>query len=190
MERSKRKQEGTLDSSGPAAVTQAVGAAREYIVRRDGKGPEPFPRDKRASLASAEAIMARIRALPMATTAVHRHPSFRVAMLAVAAVLVAAISSIATMGVLRSSGTVEVHFVLMAPDASSVTLAADFNQWMPEGHELKRDSDGRWEITIPLRKGKSYAYNFVIDGERWIVDPSTAARLEDGFGGSSSTISL
>jgi len=204
MEWSKRKQQPPLDSSLPTDVVRAAQAAREYVAARDGRageplrlaGPEPFQRDRRASEASADAIMARVHQMSTGTESQASHPALRhasglrVAMLALAAVLVAALSSIATMGVIRSSGTVEVRFVLSAPEASSVMLAADFNQWTPEGHALKRSPDGHWEITVPLQKGKAYAYNFVIDGKRWIVDPSSASRLEDGFGGSSSTISL
>lgn len=179
-------------------------AAREFIAARDsgvsGGEPaaslEPFRRDRRDAEASADAIMARVRQVSagMEPRGLHRElrhaPGLRVAMLAVAAVLVAAVSSIATIRIIGSNATVEVRFVLSAPEASSVMLAADFNQWVPEGYALKRSSDGYWEITVPLQKGKSYAYNFVIDGERWIVDPSSASRLDDGFGGSSSTISL
>jgi len=85
---------------------------------------------------------------------------------------------------------VDVRFVLVAPEASSVWLAADFNQWAADGYALSRNSDGSWEITVPLRKGRAYAYNFVIDGERWVVDPSSPSRLDDGFGGSSSSLTL
>jgi len=191
MKSSKRaRQAGTL-SPGSDPV---VDAAREFIETRDpgeagvglAGGAKPFRRDRRMAEASADAIMARVRQ----TSGRNRAPGSRIAMMAIAAVLVAALSSIATIGIIRSSATVEVRFVLSAPEASSVMLAADFNQWTPDGYALKRSPDGHWEITVPLQKGKSYAYNFVIDGERWIVDPSTASRLDDGFGGSSSTISL
>jgi hypothetical protein len=108
---------------------------------------------------------------------------------AAAAVLVAALSSIITLGLIRSSTTVDVRFVLEAPEATSVWLAADFNEWSPDGYTMKKTGDGTWEITVPLRKGKAYAYNFIIDGEHWVADPSSPARLDDGFGGSRSSLS-
>lgn len=191
MRSSKHARQAGISSGVPDPV---IGAAREFVEARDldasGGGPKagrkPFPRDRRVAEASADAIMASVR-----QASDHRRASGpHVAMMAIAAVLVAALSSVVTIGIIRSSATVEVRFVLSAPEASSVMLAADFNQWSPDGYALRRSPDGHWEITVPLQKGKSYAYNFVIDGERWIVDPSTASRLDDGFGGSSSTISL
>ncbi len=191
MKSSKRARQAGTSS---AVSDPVVRAAREFIEARDpeeaGDGPAagmgPFSRDRLVAKASADAIMARVRQ----ASGRKRSPGSRVAMMAIAAVLVAALSSTVTIGIIRSSATVEVRFVLSAPEASSVMLAADFNQWTPDGYALRRSPDGHWEITVPLQKGKSYAYNFVIDGERWIVDPSTASRLDDGFGGSSSTISL
>ena len=121
------------------------------------------------------------------------HPSrhvFRIASLAAAAVVIAALSSILTVNFMRSDATIDVRFVLVAPEASSVHLAADFNQWSPDGYGMVRKQDGSWEITVPLRKGRAYAYNFIIDGERWIADPAGSLLLDDGFGGSSSSISL
>lgn len=201
MKRSMRSRQTGIPS---AISVPAIHAAREFIIAHDSEeteghhapGPQPFRRDARSAQASADAIMARVRQVAVeaesraSQPARHHASGLRVAMLAVAAVLVAAVSSITTIGIIRSSATVEVRFVLSAPEASSVMLAADFNQWTTDGYALERGPDGYWEITVPLRKGKSYAYNFVIDGKRWIVDPSSASSLDDGFGGSSSTISL
>lgn len=201
MKRDERDRKAEPLSNG---LEEAVHAAREFILARDpdapGDGsaavPEPFRRDARSARTTADAIMARVRLESTGAQSFklqpvgHRAPGMRIAMLAAAAVLVAALSSIITLRVIGASDTVEVHFVLAAPEATSVMLAADFNQWKPDGYAMKRGADGHWEITVPLRKGKSYAYNFVIDGERWIADPASASRLDDGFGGSSSTISL
>lgn len=201
MKRDERYRQAEMLSTGSEEV---VRAAREFILARDpdapgdgaGAGPEPFPRDARSARTTADAIMIRVRRESSGkrplwpVPARHRAPGMRIAMLAAAAVLVAALSSIITLLVIGASDTVEVHFVLAAPEATTVMLAADFNQWKPDGYAMKRGADGHWEITVPLRKGKSYAYNFVIDGERWIADPASASRLDDGFGGSSSTISL
>jgi len=157
----------------------------------------PFARDARAAASSADAVMAQVRALGAPdqvppSLLLERRPArtLRLAGLAAAAVLVAALSSIVTFGIIRSGATVDVRFVLVAPEARSVWLAADFNEWSSDGYALQKASDGTWEITVPLRKGKAYSYNFVIDGERWVVDPSAPARLDDGFGGSSSSLTL
>ena len=90
-----------------------------------------------------------------------------------------------------NSDTITVSFLLDAPQAKSVYLAGDFNAWSGDGYALRRvRPDGKWEIKIPLKKGKVYVYNFVVDGTKWIVDPSVPARVDDGFGGSGSLLRL
>ena len=49
---------------------------------------------------------------------------------------------------------------------------------------------GTWEITIPLRKGSMYTYDFLVDGQRWIPDPGSRTQVDDGFGGLSSVLRL
>ena len=90
-----------------------------------------------------------------------------------------------------NSDMMTVSFILDAPQAKSVYLAGDFNAWSSDGYALKRvRPDGKWEIKIPLKKGKVYVYNFVVDGTTWIVDPSVPAKVDDGFGGSGSLLRL
>ncbi len=113
----------------------------------------------------------------------------RIAWLAAAA-LVAIASSDLTLAFIQRGSPVEVRFVLEAPEATSVWLAADFNDWSPSGYELEKAPDGSWSITVPLRRGASYSYNFVIDGERWVSDPAAPSSLDDGLGGVSSSLSL
>jgi hypothetical protein len=91
----------------------------------------------------------------------------------------------------RTKDTISVRFALYAPEASTVELAGDFTSWNPETYVLKKTgADGMWEVLVPLKKGRVYVYNFVIDGDRWIADPEAAARVDDGFGGSSSLLRL
>lgn len=194
-------------ASAAASFLSARDAAGGAVGELEGPGgtvrdvPPPFARDPAAARASADAIMAKVRGIgaPDAVPGSRRlvfggsrrtGGAFRAVGLAAAAVLVAALSSAITVGLIRSAATVDVRFVLVAPEARSVWLAADFNQWSADGHALSRNPDGSWEITVPLRKGRAYAYNFVIDGERWVVDPSSPSRLDDGLGGSSSSLTL
>ncbi len=91
----------------------------------------------------------------------------------------------------QRGNTVSVLFVLNAPSAKSVSLVGDFNKWNPAVHELRRRDPGQpWELRISLPKGKMYVYDFVIDGVRWVPDPSVEAKVDDGFGGSGSLLRL
>ncbi len=84
-----------------------------------------------------------------------------------------------------------VHFVLDAPGATQVALVGSFNGWDPDALPLKRDRrSSRWEISVPLKRGETYLYNFVVNGRTWIPDPATEAQVTDGFGGESSLIQL
>lgn len=86
--------------------------------------------------------------------------------------------------------TIMVTFVLEAPDATSVSLAGTFNGWDTTTYQFTRVSANTWSVKIPLRKGREYLYNFVIDEERWIPDPASPLKVDDGFGGESSLLRL
>lgn len=84
-----------------------------------------------------------------------------------------------------------VKFELTAPEAKSVSLVGDFNNWEPSKLILKDpDGDGTWELKIRLKKGKVYTYNFLIDGNKWIPDPSSLIKVKDDFGGESSILKI
>ncbi len=92
---------------------------------------------------------------------------------------------------LRNESMVEVRFSLEAPEASSVTLAADFNEWSGLEHPLSRSAqDGSWEICVRLKRGRAYRYNFVIDGQKWIADPRAQIIQDDGFGNQTSSLTI
>jgi hypothetical protein len=138
-------------------------------------------------------IMDEVRRLPVPRPAARPLPRMTLrAGLAAAAVLVVAIGLAAGLALRgRSGGYLTVSFVLDTPEARSVAIAGDFTAWKTSGYELaRRASDGKWEITLRLRRDRSYAYGFVIDGERWVPDPGAPETVEDGFGGVNSILRL
>ncbi len=71
-----------------------------------------------------------------------------------------------------------VEFLIKAPQAKSVLLAGDFNNWQPQKTPLKlRGKDGLWSVAVPLTKGTEYQYKFVVDGS-WIEDPVRTDKKE------------
>lgn len=91
----------------------------------------------------------------------------------------------------ENRGEMIVHFVLDAPGATQVSLVGNFTDWNPDRLQLKQEgSSSRWEISVPLKKGETYLYNFVINGSTWIADPTKQVKVSDGFGGESSLIQL
>lgn len=178
----------------------AIRLAQTYLDRpqegpMDGPG-QLFPRDPARAQRTEDMVMTRIQELGTPTRLIRRQQTsvsrtFGWAITLAAALVVALVSSLLTLGVLKSNSTVSIRFVLSAPEARSVTLVADFNNWSSESHSLSRSEDsGDWELVVPLRKGRSYVYNFVIDGEEWLPDPSAQGTVDDGLGGKASYISL
>jgi 1,4-alpha-glucan branching enzyme len=82
-----------------------------------------------------------------------------------------------------------VRFVLFAPEAQQVALAGTFNQWDPAATPLVRTgASGIWAATLILPAGQ-HQYAFVVDGARWVADPSAPA-VDDGFGRQNSVLAL
>lgn len=79
------------------------------------------------------------------------------------------------------------QFVLKAPDARAVSLAGDFTDWKP-AYVMQRSEPGVWTVVVPLTPGV-HTYSFVVDGERWVPDP-TAPAVDDGFGGVNSRLAV
>lgn len=59
-------------------------------------------------------------------------------------------------------------FVFHNPNATSVQLVGDFNQWTPQ--DFQKGATGRWKLSVVLAPG-DYAYNFIVDG-KVVRDPN------------------
>jgi len=80
------------------------------------------------------------------------------------------------------SGEALVRFVLPAEGARTVAVAGDFNGWRTDDAVLEDpEGDGVFVGALRVPSG-SYAYMFVVDGERWVSDPYATNYREDGFG--------
>src|SRR5262245_34966278 len=86
------------------------------------------------------------------------------------------------------STTSVVEFVLVAPRASQVSVAGDFNGWDPAATPMRpTGADGAWSAAIAVPAGR-YTYCFVINGRTWVPDPAAPIAPEDGFGLRSSVL--
>jgi serine protease AprX len=75
-------------------------------------------------------------------------------------------------------------------EAISVALAGDFNQWDGARQRFVKEADGLWRAIIPLLAPGSYRYKFLLDGQRWIEDPSNGLKELDGYGGFNSVLHI
>ena len=56
-----------------------------------------------------------------------------------------------------------ISFICNVPQAQSVSLVGDFNDWNPAAHPMKRMPDGAWLLTVELKHGH-HRYAFLVDG--------------------------
>jgi 1,4-alpha-glucan branching enzyme len=75
----------------------------------------------------------------------------------------------------------DITFTYEDAQARTVELAGSFNNWKPDSNPLRKTDMGKWSTTLNLQPG-AHQYMFVIDGKKWLSDPSAAHTLPDGFG--------
>ncbi len=82
-----------------------------------------------------------------------------------------------------------IKFVLIAPQASRVSLVGDFNGWDASATPMSssRGRDGAWTVFLPLTPGL-HTYSFVVDGAHFVADPAAPIAPDDGFGKPSSVV--
>jgi hypothetical protein len=88
-----------------------------------------------------------------------------------------------------ASPRVYVRFTCYAPGAHRVTLIGTFNEWAADATPLAATgTTGVWTTTLALPVGE-HQYAFLLDGQRWVADP-TAPAVADGFGHRNSLIAV
>ena len=128
--------------------------------------------------------------MSFATTLAHR-PAW-------VAALAASVVAIATIGVLRVHPRGErsavlgrpepVKFVLVAPNARTVSVVGDFNNWgLGDSALVATSNQGVWSVTASVPAGV-HRYAFVINGKQWMADPTAPRSSGDDFGMPSSAL--
>jgi 1,4-alpha-glucan branching enzyme len=56
-----------------------------------------------------------------------------------------------------------INFLCHAPQAKSVSLVGDFNQWNPTAHPMRQVPDRSWLLLVELKHGH-HRYAFLVDG--------------------------
>jgi len=79
------------------------------------------------------------------------------------------------------TGTKAVSFSLDAPEATSVALVGDFNNWDSNARQLRRGKVGLWRGILKLTPGV-YQYKFLVNGSEWREDPTNPRRLPNDYG--------
>ena len=80
------------------------------------------------------------------------------------------------------------QFVFVAPQAASVSLVGDFNDWDPKRAPMQT-AQGVWATVVNLTPGR-YRYAFLVNGVEWRADPGAPAAKDDEFGTPSSVVTV
>jgi hypothetical protein len=80
-----------------------------------------------------------------------------------------------------------IKFVLIAPQASRVSVVGDFNGWDTAATPAERQPDGSWATVVTLRPGR-HVYSFVVDGTHFVADPAAPIAPDDGYGQKNSVV--
>ena len=80
------------------------------------------------------------------------------------------------------------QFVLVAPQAASVSLVGDFNDWDPARSPMQT-AHGVWATVVRLAPGR-YRYAFLVNGVEWRADPGAPAAKDDEFGTPNSVVTV
>ena len=83
---------------------------------------------------------------------------------------------------------VAVQFVLDDKRAGSVALVGDFNAWDGTSTPLVRDSvTGVWSTVVAVTPGR-HVYAFLVDGQKWTLDPRAPRTKDADYGTEQSVI--
>ncbi len=83
----------------------------------------------------------------------------------------------------------ERRFSYFGPDAKSVRVGGNFNDWNPTDEFLmKRDEYGMWTKNVLLKPG-IYQYKFIVDGE-WVEDQNNSNYINNAYGGTNSVLEI
>jgi hypothetical protein len=115
-----------------------------------------------------------------------------------AAALAASVVAVVALGLIKSRpesvrntagvGTAPVQFVLVAPNARSVAVVGDFNNWgLNDSALVATNHQGVWSVTAPVPAGV-HRYAFLVNGKQWVADPSAPRSTDDDFGMPSSAL--
>ena len=81
-------------------------------------------------------------------------------------------------------------FLYHDDEALTVSLVGDFNSWDTVLTPLRKDESGLWLAEVEAPKAGRYQYKFIVDGSRWLEDPSNGMKVPDNYGGLNSVLAI
>lgn len=82
---------------------------------------------------------------------------------------------------------VATQFVFEAPNATSVSVVGEFNDWQVDSLPMTRVANGLWTATVPLTPGR-HVYAFLVDGTLLVADPRAPKSGDEDYGREGSVV--
>ena len=92
---------------------------------------------------------------------------------------------------LKSKPVTKVTFRLpaeAAPEAKTVFLVGDFNDWNPEANPMTRLKNGEFKATLDLEAGREYSFRYLIEGREWENDWAADGYAPSGIAGAENSV--
>jgi 1,4-alpha-glucan branching enzyme len=74
------------------------------------------------------------------------------------------------------------------PDAESITIVGDFNNWNETDLPLKKLKNGTFTVTIDLQRDREYQYRYLIDSSKWENDWNADKYIPAPYGDSENSV--
>jgi serine protease AprX len=83
-----------------------------------------------------------------------------------------------------------IRFLLHDHSAERVAVHGSWNGWSAPGLIAARIEDGLWEARLATVSPGQHSYKFLLDGDRWLVDPANPTRATDDDGNWNSVLAI
>lgn len=92
---------------------------------------------------------------------------------------------------LKSGPLCNITFILpkaAAPNAQTVTIVGDFNNWNSEETKMKKLNNGDFKVTLKLQRDREYRFKYLINGSRWENDWHADKYVPNQYGSDDSLV--
>jgi 1,4-alpha-glucan branching enzyme len=77
---------------------------------------------------------------------------------------------------------------MAAPDAQSVSIVGDFNDWNTHANPMRRQENGDFEISLKFEPRKEYQFRYFIDESKWENDWNADKYVKSPLGDSDNSV--
>jgi len=75
-----------------------------------------------------------------------------------------------------------------APQADSVHLVGDFNDWDEDATPMQRLKNGDFKVILDLEAGREYSFRYLIEGKEWENDWEADRYVPAGIAGEENSV--